>query len=345
MKSIKLCSELDISVTLHTFLQKIAYQPKCKGESNTIGCDNGYAPNGTICTVCKGVGYVVHESSQDAIYLSLPRNKDDAFDLTKLIHYQDIPIDILKFLKEHLQDVKDDAISAVYNGEALIEQSINKTATAKTYDMQNVYDALYPLAQQDAAFRIFQIELIAGMNDLKGVIVEYSYPKDFKMRGLEELMDLLEKANKSGAPMAIRSDISNDIAAMMFQDRPNDLKKLQVKQQFNPFDGKNVEEINIILVNDLCTKEHKIMWSESATIFAELEEESMQQTVTNANAIWFYDLPYKDQKTAIQKKVAEIVTQIEADQPVATQFDATGVPVGAAPAPVAPAGGQGGAAL
>jgi len=100
MNLIKSKSELDLTIALHVFPQKFQYVPQC----SATDCNGGYKPDGSVCGKCKGTGYEVHTTAQDAIYLALPRrgHQDELLDLKQLVNYVYPPVDLVQFMDEYV---------------------------------------------------------------------------------------------------------------------------------------------------------------------------------------------------------------------------------------------------
>lgn len=326
MKSIKAVSELDISVALHVFLQKIQYLPPCEGFEKQA-CNGGHLLNGEICPTCKGTGYQISTTSQDAITLTLPRDPQSAFKLNELVHYVQMPIEIVKFLDEFIDTLEKKCIKAMYNSELFSTDTVLPTATGVKTDMDSVYDSLYPTAQAYSAMRKYIYKLIAVLVDVPNANPQHKFPRDFKFRGLSELIFNLDSVSKSNAPMFIRQEINNDIAAIIFADKPDELKRVKVKQDFNPFDGKTTEEISTILADKkLSTAKDRLLWAMASRIFTEIEQEHPKD-----GEAWFYGMTYDKQKKIVDEKVQEIMDEIDGESQSAIQFGANGLPIDATP--------------
>lgn len=321
MKSIKAVSELDLSMAVHAFPQKIQYVPKCTGDpvSPELSCNNGYTTTGAVCKICKGSGVQAHTSAQDAITLSLPRDPDKAFDLTKLVHYVNVDTQSVRFQNEYINSLEDKAIKAMFNSDIFVSDTVASTATEKQIDMQSVYDTVYPFGKKFSTIWRKQVSIVSAYLGVKeGIIVEHAFPKDFKFKTEGDLMTELATATQSQAPSYIREDISSDLAEIRYVDRPTELQRLRVKQLFDPFKGKTESQIIYIISNNLCRKYDKILWSAFTTIFTELEEEGLY----SINPYWFYDLAYSKQKVLVDAKVAQYTTAIDGEQPAAQPFSA-----------------------
>lgn len=326
MKSIKAVSELDITIPLHVFLQKIAYQPACRGVNNIISCNQGKTPQGDTCTVCNGTGWQIHKSAQDAIYLQLPDNPEDAFELNKIISYVDLPIHIVEFLDKFCDKLEEKCIRSVFSTDNYIKATFSPTATANINNQQSIYDALYPQKTAYEYIRMHITKCIAGLMDVKNAIILFQFPRDFKFRSSTDLLGDLKTASESGAPTYVKQEIIRDIVDVYFIDRPDDKKRLEVKQRFSPFDGKSEAEIAVILNNPFMPLHDKILWSSSARIFTEAER--MHPRESDA---WFFDMEDNKQVEIVDSIIEDIIAELKAEETVAISFTAGGIPDGVTP--------------
>lgn len=319
-KSIKTISEFDMSQTLHTFPQKITYKPACPGDiENQKPCNKGKVPGGDTCGICKGSGKLAHTSAQDVIEIEMPDNIKDMVSLENFLAYKTPPIELLKFMKElGLDDYPDLAIRAVYCSELLTPDSTTTTATEKKLDLETVYDALKPFADAYSDVMKNIVESVAGYRDLmKDFNYEHRFPKDFKMKSLDELLDDLKKAKDSGAPSYIINQILADIEFKLFVDNPIGLLKIAVKRRFFPFNGKTEDQIAHLLDGDLVTRYSKVLYANFDTIFDELEMEN------NTDVANFYSFDTKKQGELVKAKVDAKIIELDTEQ-AATRSDAFG---------------------
>ena len=311
-KTIKTVSEMDLTMALHAYLQKISYQPKCPGTKNNPCMDGALADGKTKCSICKGTGLVVTTTTQDFITFRLPKDPEKMLDLSKIVHYVQLPIDTPKFQDEYIEKLERKAVKAVYNSETIINDTIVKTATEKFIDLDSVYDALQPLSTGYAAAYIKTVTLVAIYTELgEGLIVEYQLPKDMKLKTLSQNLTELKLASESGAPTFVKQEIINDITTAIFADRKDDLKKLKTKQLFDPGDGKTETEIQFIISNQLWRRQDMVLYAEFKSIFQELEEEQNQEN----EAVWFYDLSTEKQTEKVKAKVEQYLTLIDQEKP------------------------------
>lgn len=312
MKSIKTVSEFDLTMALHAFPQKFQYAPRCWGdETNNITCDSGLTPDGAKCSQCKGSGYMIHTSAQDAVMMRLPKTTDQIIDLQKLVHYQYPPIDLLKFQDEFIKSLKNEARQAVFNSEIFNRSQIasGATATEVKISLESVYDTLFPFAEAFSETYKYIVSLIANLRDVKDATVDHRFPKDFKFKTVPELLGELQVANTSNAPGYIKNQISMDIAEQQFVDKPEEFRKVKVKDKFYPFPDKNYTEIIYLISNNLTSEYNKVLWANFDNIFKELEQES------EVNGKYFYDLAHKEQASAIERKVQGLIDDINSDAP------------------------------
>lgn len=323
MKSVKTVSEFDLTISLHTFPQKFMYAPRCMGESQELGCSNGMTALGKTCNACKGTGMAIHTSAQDAIIMRLPKEKDSMLDLDKLVYYAQPPIDIVKFQNEYILQLKEEFYKAVFNSELVSKNEVAKTATGENIDLQNIYDTLFPYAEHYADVFRHVTKISSYYIDIDDANVIYNFPKDFKFRSVESLLNELKLANESNAPGYVREELSNDIAEAQFIDKPEELAKIKIKHKFFPFSDKTDTEILYIVSNGLTSKYKEVLWANFGDIFTEIEESQIGKT--------FYLLPYEKQKTIVDAKVNELIINLDKQEALGAlpfgQTDSNGVAI------------------
>jgi hypothetical protein len=311
MKTIKTVSELDLTMSLHAFLQKLTYVPRCPGAVGK-SCHAGYLADGrTKCSICGGTGKLVISSAQDDLELPLPSDLEDMIDLTKITKYVDMPIDIVKFQDIYIDKLEEKVMRTLYGSDVYVAPSFVKTATESTINMESVYNALWPLATGYAEARKYTVQLVAAFTDLaKGLIQEYKFARDFKFKSRDVLLEELKQANEVGAEDFIVQEITSDISKVLYADRPDELRRLEVKRRFAPFKGKKTDAIQYLISNDLVPLYRQVLYAEFETIFQELEDEQM---ALDKN-VWFYDMDYKKQAELLKAKVDIMVKVIEAQK-------------------------------
>ncbi len=308
-KSIKTISELDLTIVLHVFPQKITYGDVCPGDvKSNILCIDGKAPSGGACKICNGSGFNEHTSSQDVLRIKMPSDLKEIVSLENFIAYKNPPVDFLELLKKlSLFEIPELAVKAVYTSEIFTADTVATTATEKNIDMDSVYDALSPFTNNRSSVQKHVTLCVAAYLSLsEGITVDHKFPKDFKMKTLSMLLEDLQKANTSGAPSYVKNEINSDIARKIYIDKPDEILKISVKEKFFPFNGKTESEISNIIMNNLCTQFNKVLYANFDLIFEEIESEQ-------ADNISFYKMEPMAQKQLIVKKTTEFVDAIETE--------------------------------
>lgn len=324
-KSVKTVSELDLTMTLHVFPQKLQYVQKCAGQFNTTtnkhtGCNLGFVqgkPN-VQCPECKGRGIKIHTTAQDAIFLPMPDNKADMIPLDDILVYKSPPIELIKFQNEYTQQLERQAHRAVFNSQVFVTKAgggmtEQKTATEADFNMQAVYDSLEPFTEKlSEIWREFVtiFAVIAG-EPIESVDVSHDFPADYKLKTSDILLTERKTASESGAPAFFIETIDDDLATITYQGDALGLAKYRVKRRYFPFSGKNEDEVALLLSSEFVPKEPKILYSNFDLIFRELESENPD--------FWLMTNIVK-QRDLVIAKVAEWKERLKADAP-AVSFD------------------------
>ena len=323
IKTIERISELDMSFALHVFLQKFAYYPACPGYHGTedgvpvdYTCNRGYTTEGKMCRTCHGRGTIAHTSSQDVVEMSLPDNKEEMFDLDKLIHYASTPTEIVEILDKYIDKLEVKCMRAVYSSDMYEKSTVATTATQNLLEMQSYYDALKPYSNFFSFAKVKTIRLIAKFRDIiEGLVVLHKFPTNLRFETVSQLLERLQAAKNAEASESILQEINEDISEQLFIDNPVRLKELQVKAMFNPFNGKTIADVQFIISNNLVTQRDKVIYANFPQIFNDLEYD---QISSNANAdvsVSFYFLAFAEQKKRFDAKVLEYMNKIKEEQP------------------------------
>jgi len=310
MKSIKTVSEFDLTNCLHVFQKLVQYDEVCVGnQQKNIVCNFGTQPDGTSCPECQGSGWKTHKSSSDIIRVKLPKDPKDMVNLQNYMAYFGPQMDLLKFQKDFgFYELNELALKSVYTSDLFVSDKVVSTATEKSIDLESVYDALKPFADNYSSLRMHIMYCVATFRNIGDKLsISHVFPKNFKMESLPMLLDNLAKANTSGAPSYIKDEINRDIAQKLYADKPHELLELEVKASYFPFNGKTESEINNILLNDLTTQYNKVLYANFETIFAQLEEDA------NKTSVNFYSLEKTKQSELVKSKVMGLVTEINTE--------------------------------
>jgi hypothetical protein len=300
-KTLKINSEMDLSCAMVAFPQRFAYVQKC----NADGCSRGRLIDGKECPVCHGSGTRSHHGSvMDVIELPMPDLKEDMIPLSDLLLYLSPPIDLLKFQDEYCDKLKRVVFSTMFNSEIFTRTDTVQTATEKNIELDNMNDTLYPFLRKYSQLWKAVVKDIATITELgKGLILEHIFPYDLKFKNLFELMSDLKMAKDSGASSATVAAIEDDINEILYMNRPEELKKIRIKNQFNPFRGFSVDRLAMVIGTGKTTQYNEILYLNIENIFEELEKENEDP--------WVYDLTIEKIDGLVKVKVDEIIAEID----------------------------------
>ena len=288
-KALKAVSELDLSITLHTFPQKLQYVTKCKGKG-TKKCNNGMVSGTqTVCSECKGSGLQIHTSGQDAIYFPLPDDKTEMFDLDKILVYKQPPIDLIKFQDEYVRNLKKDAHLSVYNSNMFIadEAQFAKTATEVNTNTQGIFDTLFPYTEKfsevwKTAVKVF-VRLSGFLTDFELIHI---FPTDLEIKTVAVLMAELKLANESEAPSYFRDAILEEIANQVYEGDELGREKHFTRHKFFPFSGKTETEIQFLMASPYVSNFTKVLYANFEAIFTDIEKAVPNFYKLNYNLQW-----------------------------------------------------------
>ena len=288
-KALKAVSELDLSITLHTFPQKLQYVTKCKGKG-TKKCNNGMVSGTqTVCGECKGSGLQIHTSGQDAIYFPLPDTPDEMFDLDKILVYKQPPIDLIKFQDEYVRNLKKDAHLSVYNSNMFLAEDpqFAKTATEVNTNTQGIFDTLFPYTEKfsevwKTAVKVF-VRLSGFLTDFELIHI---FPTDLEIKTVAVLMAELKLANESEAPSYFRDAILEEIANQVYEGDELGREKHFTRHKFFPFSGKTETEIQFLMASPYVSNFTKVLYANFEAIFTDIEKAVPNFYKLNYNLQW-----------------------------------------------------------
>lgn len=288
-KALKAVSELDLSITLHTFPQKLQYVTKCKGKG-TKKCNNGMiSGTQTVCSECKGSGLQIHTSGQDTIYFPLPDTPDEMFDLDKILVYKQPPIDLIKFQDDYVRNLKKDAHLSVYNSNMFLAEDpqFAKTATEVNTNTQGIFDTLFPYTEKfsevwKTAVKIF-VRLSGFLTDFELIHI---FPTDLEIKTVAVLMAELKLANESEAPSYFRDAILEEIANQVYEGDELGREKHFTRHKFFPFSGKTETEIQFLMASPYVSNFTKVLYANFEAIFTDIEKAVPNFYKLNYNLQW-----------------------------------------------------------
>ena len=303
-KTLKIDSELDLSCAMVAFPQRFAYISPCTNP----GCNKGFMPDNSECTVCHGTGtQPYHKGTQDVITLALPRDPAQMIPLDNMLVYKSPDISLLEFDANYLKSLKETIYAQMFNLDRYLRSDVSVTATEVNVEADNLNNTLYGFAQHYSTVWEFVVKDIATFTDLnEGLIVDHQFPKDFKFKTVEQLFSDLSAAKNAQASSSTIDAIQNDINKKLYADRPDDLKRMDIKNKFNPFAGYSETNIRFIISQGNTTLYNRTLWENLESIFQDLEFE-------NENP-WLYDMEEKKIRELVVAKTNQYMTIIAAQK-------------------------------
>lgn len=292
MKSIKVGSELDITITKHAHPKEYRYVSSGRG-------------NKSIADIAKDINDPDGSAPKSALEVSelpLPPgtlSEQDLADLSKLAYTHHIPVEFVKWLSEYVEGLEAKCKKAVFNSDTFERDSTVKTATEKTLERYAVNATLQPFGNKFSESFKFIAKSVAEQMDLgsKELSIVHIFNGDFKTVTLEELIDQYKLLHEADAPSEIKDKVSDEIVEKQFKDDPYGLRKINVKADHNPMRGKSKEEIMFLLASNLVTPESKALYANLEEIFSQIEMEDAD----------FYYQDAKKRKAKIDEKVKAIL--------------------------------------
>ena len=263
-KTIKTVSEMDLTMALHTFPQKLQYLPQCSG----VGCNKGSLPNGDTCPVCNGTGTMsIATTTQDAITMRMPTDDDKIITpIASLVAYLSPDVALIQFQKEYIDYLATEIRSTIFQTDTYTQTEVSQTATESNLNMQGVYDTLYPFAVQYCDVKEHIINNVAGIMDVD-VETHCWIDKDFKLMNVEDLINMLSTVNNSGANGGVLESINEDIIFKLNEDRPNKIAEYELRKYFEPFKDKSKEQAIAIASTLDRNDNRRLLYENSGEIF------------------------------------------------------------------------------
>jgi hypothetical protein len=252
--------------------------------------------------------------------------EDGVVPLTDFIYYVPLPIELLKFQKEVVDECKVDCHQAVFNSTALLRKTsqsggapeIETTATEVNNDMDSVYDTLSPFAEKVSSVWQTIVQFIAIITENKDkVTIIHRFPSKFKLKSRQDLYAERKALQESGAPSFAISAVDDELAEEIFTDDADGLFRYRIKKEHFPFPGKTTNEIQNILGSTEVLKETIVLYNYFDVIFRELDREA------KATGSDFYLLSVKERQSRIDQKVKQIADQISEENKPAVSFKST----------------------
>lgn len=303
-------SFLDVTKTVHAFPKRWEYVRPCTYESKEAGgkCERGFLSGDLTkrCPACGGSGKSpTFQTEQSVLQLAMPKGDlKDLLELSRLSHMESPSIDLPKWLAEQVAEAERRVMNAVFNS-GIIEKAsgqADKTATQTNYEYEDIYDVLEPFAATISRHYELAYRVAAQYMTVPDFTVSHRFPKDFKLKTLDDLLTELEKMKSSGAGFdAIRS-VRLQIIEKQHEDEPQSVARIIARYDWLPFDDKSESEVAMILAGRSPLDFQRVLRENWLEIFVEIEHEN--------DSPQFFELEHDRQKKIVEEKVAEFKARI-----------------------------------
>lgn len=303
---------LDVTTLVHAFAKRWEYVRPCKHTTEKgERCIGGYL-NGnraSVCPACSGSGSsATFTTEQQVVQLAMPASVNEVFDLAKLAHTENLPNDVLQFLVSELERAERRVLNAVFNNDILDRPTVEKTATEINFQYEDLYDVLRAFTSLVERHWEKIARISAQYLEIPGLVANLRFPRDMKMKPLESLLEEYQKAKDSGAGHEVTRRILSQIYAKQNEDNPDEIARLEARENWRPFADKTPEEIAAVLSLRSDTDPDRILYENFNVIFREIDNEQVPA---------FHKLSYEMQKQIIAAKVSEYAGTAENTPPQA----------------------------
>lgn len=307
---VKAKSELDMSVAMHVFAQKIQQVEMCKGfkgeDGLVIQCNNGYQQGNmnAVCKNCNGSGHEpISKSAMDVITVAMGKKGDDMKDLDNIVRYIQTDVQTPKFLHEYITTLEQACVQDVFPNNRN-EKSVMASATEIKVDYEDQQDVLLPYNRQIEALWLFCMDIATQIKEVKNPVYNIRFPDDLDIKTLSDL--LIDYKASDGMPVAVRKLLRKKISRKLSASDSASEKREAVRIMHEPFGEKKTDDIKYLISQNLVTIEQKVLWANYDTIMDELE-----RLFKN----WF-EMPMDLRQKEIDKKVAEIIAKLTPAQAI-----------------------------
>lgn len=240
-------SFFDVSKVLHMRPEKAQYVKACTDvdDSGENQCEGGFygglRDEKHRCKKCGGSGMMLASTEQRVITLAWPENESQVFELSKLTHYFDRPINAVEFFDRQIQAATRAVTLAIFNQQAVDAANLATVATAtqSRIEYDKINDRLQPFAS--LIEKAFEKAWRVGFNyyNQKAQVAILSFPSDFKLQSLSELIADLKAAKDSSAPYQVIQSIQMDMLAKSYRNSPEMVNLFAAIENHRPFKSKS----------------------------------------------------------------------------------------------------------
>ena len=205
---------------------------------------------------------MIVQSEQDVKTFAWPERVEDLFDLSKISHYAERPIEILIQYREIVREAQSSIMYAVYNQEKMDSGKLStaETATQVRLEYDKIYNKLASFAELIAlAWEKAQRTGYQYCGDVN-VTANMTYPHDFKMKTILELLAEREAATNAAAPYAVVRSIDDDLLIKQYRNNPDKAADIMAFERWKPWKGKTPEDVALIVQSRDTQDPDRVLW-------------------------------------------------------------------------------------
>lgn len=296
-------SYLDLTVTLHTFLQKYAYGPDCEHVDPVSNerCLGGWigGDENRICGKCHGTGVDLHTTEQETVILKLPQQKENFIPLQDLTFYVQLPEWMPKWMSEQLEVIIKRCFVSVFTTEVYDQATVAQTATEKLLNWEMVYDTLQAYGELYSRQYMKHSRLVAQYLGLfADFIVTHAFPPDHRMESAGEIIGMYERANAASMSFPVLDIIQKNLLGKLYRNNTEEVDRITAFRNFMPFRDKSPEVLTFILSSRDERDFDRVLFENFSKIEYELRFETDDT---------FHKLTFPEQREKIREKVEELI--------------------------------------
>lgn len=298
-------SYLDTNKTVQMFPRRKEYVKRCNYQEEESICLSGYMDGirdeEHLCPSCHGTGKQAVTSEQDVLTLAWPDTPEELLELEKLSYTEPADTNLPQFLRDEVERAKQDVFRAVFNQETVDKTMTVQTATEIRIEYDKIYNKLMPFAEVVA--RAWELGIKVGFEYLGSMVesVEMSFPYDFKLKSVSELIDEYGRAKTAGLPFSVLNSITMDLLSKQYRNSPNLRKNIEAVEAWKPWRDKSTEEIAMIIGGRSETDPQRILWENWGEISGEILRNNPE----------FPLLSSEGQRVMIDNKIAEYSGRVQ----------------------------------
>lgn len=301
-------SALDVTKTVHTYPRRYEFVKPCRFSDPQRGeCVGGWLNDMRdeehICPACHGTGKAPNfTTEQEVLQLVMPDNPEGLVELSKLSFTEPTDISLPGFLSQQVDEDEARIMAAVFDSGLYQKPADTKTRTATEIDavMQGISDVLSPFASHISLHYELAYRVGAQYMEIADFQVDHSFPDDFDIASLAELVAGFDQVRASGVGFEAIAAQRSRIFQKVFEGNPERQKQIAARYKWLPFDDKSSEEVAMILAARSPLDDMRVLRENWLEIFREIEQETPL----------FPDMTYQRQKEVVMAKVQEFKTRI-----------------------------------